>query len=454
MTGSKYIIYGVTLAMLPLLSTVRTEAQEARRMTLSQCVEYAMSHSPLITTADVRTKSLERDKKDAVMAFLPSLSAGVGQSASFGRSQDKTGVYRDVSSTSTSFQVGSSMTLYDGGNLWYAYKKSDLASKLSGYVVRETKDNITLRVVDAYIQLLLAKDIHEVARQRLELTRKSMQDIEAQVKVGRLSESRLLEIKTQFGSDELSVSETEADVRRAMKLLLYEIGAGDESEIITTDPSTDDILLRLEGTDVSSRRADWTLPSIALAEGELRKSEYDIKMARAGHLPSLSLNFGYNNSYYYNLDKQYQSLNTPFADQLKANGRSYVGLSLNIPIFSNGRTSSAVYRAKLQRTQLTADLIQKKQDEERNVALAKIDWEKSVQQNKMAGDNVTYASEAFRYADIQYHNGSISSYEWEQARNKESEARASYLRSIYTRLQRTIHLRYFNTGVIDLSLTE
>ncbi|MDO4790662.1 MAG: TolC family protein [Porphyromonas sp.] len=442
------LFFSFILALLPIN---RAEAQEKK---LSECIEYAKQHSPMLLNLQNRIDAIDIELKDSKMAFTPSVSASVGESLSFGRSQDKSGVFRDVSSGNTSFSIGAGISLFEGGNKWYHYKKSKLTQEQTPFIIREAEDRVALRVVEGYINLLLAKEIVQVAEERLALTMKNLNEVEARVRSGKLPESKLLELQTQVGSDKLSVAETKADMEKAKASLLFDMGAGKETNMEIASTSANNVLDRLLLTDAVTKNFDWVSPTIALAQGEVDKAEYDIKRAKAALWPSLSMNAGYNNGYYFSLDKNLKGMNIPFADQMKSNGRTYIGLSLNIPLFAKGQIRSGIKRATLQKRQMENELKIKREEEEQNISLAKIDLNKSIEQHNQAKSNEEYAKESLRLAGLEFDAGRISSYEWEIVKNKYAEAKATHIRAIYNRLMRTIALKYFNTGVIDVSLAE
>ncbi|WP_052079388.1 TolC family protein [Porphyromonas sp. COT-108 OH2963] len=440
-----------SLILALFLPLNRAEAQEKK---LSECIEYAKQHSPMLINLQNRIDAIEIELKDSKMAFTPNLGGSVGESLSFGRSQDKSGVFKDVSSGNTSFSIGAGLSLFEGGAQWYHYKKSKLAHEQTPFIIREAEDRVALKIVEGYINLLLAKEIVQVAEERLALTMKNLNETEARVKAGKLPESKLMELQTQAGSDKLSVAETKADAERAKANLLFDMGAGKDPNIDIATTSAEEILGRLLLSDAETKNFNWVSPTIALAQGEVDKAEYDIKRAKAALWPSLSMNAGYSNGYYFSLDKNLKGVNIPFADQMKSNGRTYIGLSLNIPIFSKGQIRSGIKRATLQKRQMENDLKIKQAEEEQNISLAKIDLNKSIEQHKQAKSNEEYAKESLRLAGLEFDAGRISSYEWEIVKNKYAEAKATHIRAIYNRLMRTITLKYFNTGVIDLSLAE
>lgn len=454
-----WIIAATLLVSVHVTSAQESKFQELKPvMNLAECIDYAQRHSPLLLPLEAQVEMLEIEYGLAREAFLPSLNASVGENISFGRSQGKDFTYQDVSSANTTFQVGADITLFNGLGRWHQLKKSDLARSKADYIIAETVDNIALNVAESYVQLLLAKQMAATARENLALTQQRYEEVKQQVQVGKMAVAQQIDIESQIGRDQLSVTETEADVVRARRLLLINMGVRpsqvDIDGIDFAEVTPEQVIARLQSIDPHRVDITWTLPGTARIQRELELSEYDIKIARSRYWPTLSLSGGYSNGYYYMFGEGFPGENAPFGDQMKQNGRSYLGFTLQIPIYNRGQVRSGVRQAELQQISLQSQLIQQQYADERNITLAETDLQKAQEQYRVAGENVTLSQRSLDIADTQYRAGRISTYEWEQAKNRRLQAQASYLQSVYTMLIRTINLTYFHTGELPASLAQ
>lgn len=429
-------------------------AQESTlgRMSLKECIELAQQKSPQLLGIQPQLDMLNLEHQAAKESFLPSVNASVGENISFGRSQGKDFVYQDVSSANTSFQIGADVTLFSGGSRWYQLKKSKAALENSNYIISEVKDNIALQVAASYIQLLLAEEMAATAKENLALTEQHYTQVKEQVRVGRMAQSQQIEIESQLGRDQLAVVETEADVARAKKALLLDMGITSDTDLEIHKVSPENVIASLQMSNPHHSKSDWVLPRTALMQRDLELSDYDLKIAKTRYLPSLSLNGGYSNGYYYMFGDGFKGANASFGDQMKQNGRSYVGVTLSIPIYNRGQVRQQINQAKIQQSRLQGQLIQQQYSDQRNIILAEADLLKAEEQYRVSKENLDLSQKALDISDLEYRSGRISTYEWEQARNRRLQAQASYLQSVYNRLLRTINLTYFNTGEIPVHL--
>ena len=439
--------------LLPLLAlTATAQVPEAEptlsgEMTLSQCITYAQRHSPDLIPARVQMEQLEVQEESARMNFLPDLNAGVGQNFSFGYTQGHDKVLRKNNGSSTGLSVSTSLSLFEGGARWWALKSSQEALESKDYILDEVEDRIALTVASSYVGVLLAQQIVEVAEENLSLSLMQQKRVDAQVAAGKLAPSEQLKMRTQVGQDRLALNEAKSDLDRAMRVLRLDMGITEEGETFTVpqeDPES--VIARLERESPYRAAPEWTNPSLRLAQLRYDLSSYDVKRAKAGYMPRLSLSGGYSNGYFHYFGDEV--INQSFGDQLKSNGQYTIGLSLSIPIFNRGQVRASVRQAELQRESALGQLIQQQFSEQRNITLATADLRKAEESYRLSKDNVEVAQESLDMTEKEYNAGRITAYEWEQSKNKLIGAKSQYLQSVYTRLLRSINLTYYLTGTL------
>ena len=445
----------IFIALLPCVALSSWAQKPAKteltrvEMSLTECVAFAQENSPLLLPVPQKLEGLEINYSAAQQAFLPSLNASVGQNFSFGRSQARDMSFTDNSSANTSFSLSADLPIFSGGQRWYQLQKAKEARQNADYIVRDVEDQIALQVTQSYIQLLLAKALATTAKDNLSLTEKSYEQIKQQVEVGRAAESDLIDIQSQLGRDQLSVTETEADVTRALRILMLDMGLDpnkvEEGELDIAEMSPEAVVANLEQAHPRLINPKWEIPATALLRSEVLLSEYDVKIAKSALWPFASYLSGATWS---------KAMNAPFKDQLKNNGRYFVGLSLSIPIYNRGQVRRQIRQMQLQTLNLQSQLKQAQINDDRNIILARTDLEKAEEQYRVSKENVELSKRALDVADLQFKAGRINIYEWEQVKTRHLQAKATYLQSIYTRLLRTINLTYFNTGDIATTLAE
>lgn len=100
-----------TIAVSILLTPLH--AQE--RMSLEDCMAYAVEHSTEVGQTVNSLEGTRQDYIEAVASALPSVSASTGGNMNFGRSIDpETNVYTTTSTFSNSYSLSASITVFNG----------------------------------------------------------------------------------------------------------------------------------------------------------------------------------------------------------------------------------------------------------------------------------------------------------------------------------------------------
>lgn len=425
-------------------------------MNLSECVAYAQANSPQVLSLAPQIENLLLQEQLSKEAFLPSVNASIGEDASFGRSPGVDGVTRNVSSANTSFGINASIDLFRGMSRVFSLQKAREALKSKDYIVSDVLDNIALQTIEAYTTLLLSHQLTAAAEENLALSKKNLEETSVQVELGKLPISQKIQIQSQVGNDELTLAQAKADEERARRLLLLNMGVSDPTATIAIpQPSPDEVATQVESFEPYYRDPSWVLPATKKTALDLELSEYDIKIAKSAYWPSLSLNGGYSNGYYYNFgDGVDKAANPAFNDQWAQNGRTFVGLTLSIPIYNRGQVRGQVRQAELQQLSLRSQYIQKTYQDEQNVLLAETDLKKAEDSYRISKQNIGYTKQSLDIANLEYKAGRITAYEWEQAKNNHIQAQATYLQAVYTRLLRTINLTYYHSGRLPFHLAQ
>ena len=102
----------MTIAIAVLLTAGTANAAEG--WTLDKCIEYAIENNIQIRQSDIAAQSREVDYNTARNNRLPGVSAGASQGWSFGRSITADNTYANTNTASTSFNIGTDVTLFAG----------------------------------------------------------------------------------------------------------------------------------------------------------------------------------------------------------------------------------------------------------------------------------------------------------------------------------------------------
>ena len=98
------------------------------------------------------------------------------------------------------------------------------------------------------------------------------------------------------------------------------------------------------GTRAYAQRAD-----IVAGQARVDAAGQNVRVARSGHWPTVSLSAGYDTAYT-------SAADLPFSDQIDQRQGGSIGLGVSIPIFDRGSASVATRRAEIQQQNAQIDL--------------------------------------------------------------------------------------------------
>ena len=183
-------------------------------------------------------------------------------------------------------------------------------------------------------------------------------------------------------------------------------------------------------------------PEMQAAQLRLQQAHYDLKAAKSAWYPSLSFYGGYSNGYYHYFTND--NANIPLSQQLKTNGRTQLGLSLNIPIFNSMQTKYRVKMTELgiENQQLNIENTSKKLKKEIQQAYYSA---VAAKQKYVAADNSLKSSQlAYEYAQAGFEAGKTTLMELNESKNRLYKAESSLLQAKYEYLYRCKVMAFYN----------
>ncbi len=319
-----------------------TSVNAQNEWSLDSCINYAISHSISVKDAQLQKDLAELSVTEAKDAFLPNVSANASQSFNFGRGLTNENTYENRNTSSFSWGANLSLPVFDGlSNVkQLKYAKINLRSQV--LQLESAKDNVTLNVISQYLQALYYKELVKTAQEQAELSKYEVSRQEALVEAGKVPEVDLVQARSQYAQDELSVTTNKNDAKLALidlaqLLQLQDVENFDIAPLDETSP----IIPSAE--DVYSQAQSYNYGILA-ARNNVAAADAQVSVAKTGYLPKLSFNFGVGSSYVNMSGIE----NKTFSQQMRDNYSTSIGFSLQIPLFDAFSTRNSVRRAKVQ----------------------------------------------------------------------------------------------------------
>jgi len=430
-------IYSLISAIL-LAGTVTASAQATGPWSLTQCIDYAHENNITLQMRRNQTESGRLSVTEAKSGYLPTLSAGMSQSWNIGRGLTAENVYANRNTSNFSYSAGLNVPVFSGlrTTRQVAYAKANLAQITEQY--EAAKEDITVNIITAYLQVLYNKELNEVAAQQVALSEYELSRREALMQAGKIPEADHLEAVSQLESDRLNQTQTANDVTLALIDLaqLLQLKNVDGFDIL---PLEDENMMIIPAEEAYRRALQYN-HSIEAARKGITSAEKGITLAKSGYLPTLSFNAGLGSSYY----KISGIPNEAFGTQMKNNYSTNLGFSLSIPIFDGLQTRNSVRRAKVEKINAELELEQAQQTLYRTIQQAY--YQAVGAEKKLASATAARvaADAAFESMQEKYSLGRATPYEYEQAKTKALTTTAQQIQARYELIMRSRLLQFYS----------
>ncbi|MCD6010223.1 MAG: TolC family protein [Flavipsychrobacter sp.] len=346
----------IKLILSILLTTSAIQAQQVTRLSLSDCMEYALKNNYQVKNAHLDALILEAQTKQTTSAAYPHINFK-GDGTHFNIPQ-----YSYIGASSFSFPgmptpkkdeisavqftipymangaITASQLLFDGSVI-VALQAKNTAMELGWKAENVTKENVRYNVYKAYNSLVIAYRQYDIIKSSLALVRSMEHDLEVMRKNGFVEKIEVERTTVQLNNlatDSLRVSNMLIMAEQALK---FNLGMNINTPIVLTDTAIE------KNQSEAMRLASETgsienVPEYDVLMTTLKLNEFNLKRHKLAALPSLSgvYQYGANIGGYYFKDLFYSK---------DYNVYSMFGLSLTTPIFNGFVRQHQVSEAKL-----------------------------------------------------------------------------------------------------------
>jgi outer membrane protein len=324
--------------------------------TLQECIDYAMQHNITLQRAKLQQLSAREDVSQSKAALLPSLNASTSHNLAYRPWQD-TGtttvtngtVNTKVEKTSYngSYGLNASWTVWNGNRNRNQVKLNRLTEEQAELETQETANTIQEKIAQLYVQILYLKEAVKVNEESLKTSKANEDRGREMLEVGKMSKADLAQLSAQRSTDEYNIvsAQTQVENYKLQLKQLLELTGEQEFDVATpaTEVTTDELALAAVPSLMSVyEQALATRPEIQNAETAVRRSDISIDIAKAGRMPTVSLQASAGTS-------TNSLANNGWGDQMKFNFNSGAGVSVSVPIFDQRQTKTNVAKARIQR---------------------------------------------------------------------------------------------------------
>lgn len=439
--------------LLLLPAGMKAEDDMPKQWTLRNFIDYALEHNITIRRNRINVESTQEDVKTAKADFLPSLSGNISQrivnrpNSASGTiiSGDNITTSESKTSYNGSYGIDANWTVYNGSKRVNTLKQQQLNSRVAELTVDESENSIEENITQLYVQILYSAEAVKVNESTLEVSRKEFERGQELFNAGSIASSDLAQLEAQVSNDnyQLVTSQTTLQNYKLQLKQLLELDGDFEMDLFLPPLDDSSVLIPLPTKDDVYQTALNLRPEIESSKLNIEASDMNIKISRAGYIPSLSLSAGIGTT-------NANGNDFSFSEQVKQNWNNSIGLTLSIPIFDKRQTKSAVNKAKLQRQTSELDLMDNQKTLYKTIESLWLSANSAQQQYVAATQKLKSTQASYALVSEQFNLGMKNTVELLTEKNNLLSAQQETLQAKYTAILNASLLRFYQGEEIDL----
>ena len=368
--------------------------------------QQAQANDPVVLKAQAQYMAVKEDIDLARARLLPQLSASGTYST--GESESTSGSESDLQfapnggiitrgSDSTSYSAKLQMELYHH-DTWLKLDNAKKSAHRSDVAYQSAKQELIIRVTEAYFQVLSAQDDLEFATAEKAAIERQLEQTKQRYAVGLTAITDVHEAQAQFDNaltDEIRSNNNVLNAEEALRVI---------TNIYPRDLSTLDTERFSPSRPMPDSANEWQQTAEAKSLDIIGQkisvdiAKENINIAKAGHYPTLDLNGSFGGSKskgdISGANGHVNVSESPYYDNQS------IGITFSVPIYSGGAISSSVRQAQSNYVAASHDLAQTHRNVVRNTrnayntVIAAVSSIKSLQQSVISAESALKATEA------------------------------------------------------------
>ncbi|KAA6439396.1 TolC family protein [Dyadobacter flavalbus] len=466
------------LFQISLCTALAVPARAQDKLSLTECIDMALARNLKIREAELGLQSTINAHQQTKRELLPSVEGVFNPGYSLGRSVDPyTNLITNNQIGTNSLWIKADWILFNGYQRKNAQEQAAMNLSASQLDVQSSRNSIVLHVLQAYMQVLMSKELLHMALAQSESTQQQIDRTNKQIRLQVVPESALYSLQAQLANDKIQITNAGNDLRIArmnLNQLLNRPATESEFELNPVENS-DTILVNGNGKDIYLASLSL-LPEIKASEIRVKSAEKSLEIARGLKHPVFSLSSSFGTAFssiarktvisenytetpinaFVDVDgKKYQATSfSPsveqktigYFNQLGLNRAFSLNLSIRIPVFNATRSSYKMQEARIQKMIAANQQSQVRQALMQQIEQAFRMFENAAERYKTLYTQVIVLEKALHAAEIRLANGVSSPLEYTLAKSSLDRAKANLIQTKYECTVRKKVLQFYETG--------
>ncbi|TVR69586.1 MAG: TolC family protein [Marinilabiliales bacterium] len=431
--------------LIGLLITA-TAGYTQQTWTLQDCIDYALENNIQLKRQKLVSESARNNYSRSMIGVLPSVYGFANHDFNSGRALN----YDTYQWENREFQQGN-LGIQGRVNVFSGFQNYNniqqhrflLLSRLEE--VERAKNDISLNISAAYFQILLDKELLDIAESQLEVSSLELEAARINYQVGNIPGGRLLEIESQVAADEYQLTLAGNNLNQSYLDLVQMMQLDNDSDFRIAVPEK---VVINEGAAISTvdniyDEAEAILPQVRVAEYMLKSREKELAVARGLQSPRLSLQGTLYSRYSELAVNPVGGAEYPYSTQIRDNRYRQLGVSLSIPIFEGWTTRNRISNAKVSVLDAQYQLDETRQNLYMEIHQMHNSTTNSYNRYKSAEKAVAAAQEAFNHSREQFGLGLINFVDYQHVQASFFRAQSNMVQAKYEYFLRSIILDFY-----------
>lgn len=432
--------FALLAAAIALCLPVTVSAQEAASgqdrpasmsVSIKEAQDYAVENNRTLANAALSVKQQRAARWQTIATLLPQASASLGYSNYFGY---QIGLGEQMG--------GASIPMPSQGDVsvsvaWALNASSIVASIINTQAMemadiqrQQTEQDVTSNVLVTYVSILVSEGNIDLLKRNLKNMEYLLQVSQNSTKVGVTEQVETDQIQVQVAQYKNSILTAERNREVLYNMLRLYMGLGVDTELTLTQTldevlNMDEIMTILNSEINLADNYDY---QVSKKNEEMAKKQIALKAM--DYLPSITANYSYTAKKYFDGEGGFDM--TP---------PNYVGVTLNVPIWSSGQRAAAITESKLayraaQNTLADTEDQLRLQDSQYRFNLANAIDDYTVQKN-----NVDVSERVLQNVSKKYEFGYASSVEVTNSSQDLITAQTNYTTAVYNLVEAYTNLK-------------
>jgi len=459
-----------------LMVTTSSGFAQSKLWSLQECISYARENNISILKSELQLKTSLINKKDAIGNFLPTANLSSSHSWNIGLNQNiTTGLLENQTTQFTSAGLDVGIDIYKGSQNLRRLQKSRLTELSARYQQEKLQDDVSINVVNAYLQILFNREFCKVYQAQLGYDTKQFDRVKAMVDAGTVPAGDLLDSEATLATtnQNLIIATNNLNIAKLALAQLLQISDYESFDVLEQDMNAEESSVLFESPETIISKSKLVLLDSKINETDRDIAFKDIQIAKSAFIPSIrgfysfatragyaktvkdfelntdnpTKNIGFVEGTNQNvLSPNYNPVLGPansIWNQFDTNKGQNFGVAISIPILNGFQIRNNVKRSQIAFDNAELTLKETNLQIEQKVYTAYSDTQGALQTYKAAQKTLTARKQSLNYASERYAVGLLNIFDLNQNQNLVLSAQSDLLRAKYDFIFKTKILEYY-----------